>query len=453
MSGKFAFALVTTVLFTVPSFADPVDTAAQLRDHALTDQTAWNVLESLTTEIGARPIGSPAYNRSRDWAVKKFQELGFTDIKVETYTKDTWQRGPESAEVIAPFPHKLALIGLGYSLPTPKGGITAEIAVFPSLAAMMALPPGALKGKIAVVDQKMARMQDGSGYGAAVAARYGDSEAAKRGAVAYLVRSISTSTNRSPHTGTSLGGPEGPHIPTAALGVPDADLLAAMAKRGPVKVHLSLASTIKPKSVLFNVSGEIKGREKPDEVIVIGGHLDSWDPGTGAIDDGAGVAITTAAAKLIGDLPQHPKRTIRVVMWGSEENGGASEAYANAHQGELAKMVLAGESDLGADRVLKVALPQQLPGLAEVLLPLGVVVPREPARHGGSDISDLVRLGVPVLAVSNDATRYFDYHHSADDTLAIVDPEGLKQNVAVWASTIYLAAETGADFRASPAPK
>lgn len=449
MSRLLVFAIAAALV--APSFADPVETAAALRDKALTDQTAWTILESLTTEIGARPIGSPAYNRSRDWAVAKLKSLGFVNIKVETFPKPAWIRGAESAEIVGPYPHQLALIGLGNSLPTPKGGITAEVAVFGSYAELLEQPPGSLTGKIALVNQPMTRTQDGAGYGAAVEARYGDGEAAKRGAVAYLVRSVSTSTNRSPHTGSAFG--PGPHIPCAALGVPDAELIAAMAKRGPVTLRLNLSSRIDAKAMAFDVSGEIPGRDASGETIIIGGHLDSWDPGTGAIDDGAGIAITTAAAKLIGDLPRHPKRTIRVVWWGSEENGGSSEAYAKAHANEAAKLVLAGESDLGADRVYKIALPAPLPGLDEVMAPLKVIVSPEPARHGGSDIGGLQKAGVPILGVSNDATRYFDYHHSADDTLAIVDPAQLQQNVAVWASVVYLVAESGVDFRSKPAAK
>lgn len=442
-------ALIAAAVLAAPCFAGSVEAAAALRDKALSDATAWNILESLTSEIGPRPIGSPAYQRSRDWAVAKLKALGFTDVHVETFPKPAWIRGAESAEIVAPVPQKLAIIGLGNSVPTPKGGIEAPVVVFGSYAEMLDQPPGSLKGKIAVVNQPMTRTQDGSGYGAAVVARNGESEAAKRGAVAYLVRSISTGTGRAPHTGSGWG--EGPHIPAAALGVPDADLIASLAARGTVRIRLNLASSINPKAVSFNISGEIKGRAAADEVIVIGGHIDSWDPGTGAIDDGAGIAITTAAAKLIGDLPQHPRRTIRVVLWGSEENGGSAQAYAEAHKTEVPKLVIAGESDLGADRVYQVALPAGLPGLDEVMAPLKVIVSPEPPRHGGSDIGGLQKAGVPILGVSNDATRYFDYHHSADDTLAIVNRAELNQNVAVWASLIYLIADSTTDFR--PAAK
>lgn len=451
----FVSALTATVALSSALFAADIQTAASLRDKALSDKTAWSVLESVTTEIGARPIGSAPYDRARLWGEAKLKELGFTNVHTETFLQDTWQRGAESAEVVGPYPHKLAIIGLGHSQPTPKKGIEAEIVVLKSFAELLAAPEGAFKGKIVVVNQPMTRTQDGSGYGAAVRTRYGDAEAAKRGAVAYLVRSVSTSTARAPHTGATFG--PGPHIPVAALGVPDADLLEHMAARGPVRVKLNLASTIKPKSTLWNISGEIKGSEKPNEIIVIGGHLDSWDPGTGAFDDGAGIAITTAAAHLIDQLPKHPKRTIRVVFWGSEENGGSSEAYAAAHKDEISKLVLAGESDLGADNVFKLELPAaaakspEAAQLSTLLAPLKIIVAPTPAREAGADTEGLQEAGVPVIAFHNDATRYFDYHHTADDTLAIVDPAQLAQNVAAWATTMYLLADSDIDFRAKPA--
>jgi hypothetical protein len=443
------FAVIAVAALAMPSFAGSVETAAQLRDKALTDTTAWNILETLTSEVGPRPIGSASYDRSRDWAVAKLKALGFTNVHAETFPKPAWIRGAESAEIVGARPQKLAVLGLGYSLPTPRGGIEAPVAVFGSYAEMLAQPPGSLKGRIVLVNQPMTRTQDGAGYGSAVEARNGDGEAAKRGAVAYLVRSISTGTNRSPHTGSTWG--PGPHIPCAALGVPDADMVASLARRETVRIRLNLQSSVDGNAVAFDVSGEIKGSAKPDQVVVIGGHLDSWDPGTGALDDGAGLAITTAAAKLIGDLPAHPRRTIRVVWWGSEENGGSSEAYAKAHAGE--NIVIAGESDLGADHAYKVALPKGLPGLDEVMAPLKTIVSPEPPRHGGSDIGGLQEAGVPILAVSNDASRYFDYHHSADDTLAVVDRAGLDQNVAVWASLVYLIADSDIDFRKAPAAK
>jgi hypothetical protein len=449
---QFLIALAILCI-AVPARAGDARTAAALRDRALADPVAWNVLESLTTEIGPRMVGSPAAERAKDWALAKLKSLGFTNVHAEAFAKPSWARGEESAEVTAPFPQKLAVIGLGGSVPTPPQGIEAPIVVFTSYDAMLLARPGAFKGRIVVVDQPMTRTQDGSGYGAAVVARSGASQAAKRGALAYLVRSISTGNSRAPHTGVGKYEAGLPRIPMAALGVPDADLLEHMAARGPVRVRLKLASYVRPDSMAWNVSGDIRGSAKPDQVIVFGGHLDSWDPGTGAIDDGAGVAITTAAAWRVGQLPRHPARTLRVVLWGSEESEGSSDAYLAAHKNELAKIVAAGESDLGADRVWRVKLPPgaleqpSVKPLAEVLAPLRVFVSPEAAKQAGSDVEGIQGAGVPVFSVSQDATRYFDIHHSADDTLAVVDREQLNQNVAVWAALLYLIADSGVDFR------
>jgi hypothetical protein len=442
-------ALAITASFA-PSFSGSVETAAALRDKALSDPTAWNILESITTEIGPRPIGTPANARARDWAVNKLKALGFSDVKVEPFAKPSWQRGVESAEVVSPYPQRLMIIGLGNTVPTPPQGIEAPIVVLKSYAELLTAAPGAFTGKIVVVNQPMLRSKDGRGYGTAVVIRNGDGEAARRGAVAYLIRSVSTGNGRAPHTGAIVGKDTG-KIPTAALGVPDADLLANMAARGPVRVRLTLANWVDAKSQAWNVSGEIRGSEKPGEIVVIGGHYDSWDMGTGAIDDGAGLAIATAAASLINQLPRHPRRTIRVVLWGSEESGGSSEAYLEAHKGELGKIVLAGESDIGAGRALSVRLPKgatkALAALPALLKPLKVSVSPQPAQHGGVDISGLEDAGVPVLDVEQDASRYFDYHHSADDTLAIVDRKQLNQNVAVLTGLVYLVADSNIDFR------
>ncbi len=441
-----------------PAPQPPAMVAAALRDKALTDTTAWNVLESLTTEIGPRPAGSPAMARAKDWAVAKFTALGFKNIKVEEFAKPSWARGEESAQITGPYPFKLSIIGLGGTVPTPADGIEAPIVVFDSFAELLAAPEGSLTGKIAVLNQPMTRTQSGSGYGAAVRARSaGPSEAAKRGAVAFMMRSVSTSGNREPHTGGTRYADGVAKIPAVALGIPDADQLERLAKLGPVTVKIKLASSTSTTTVSWNISGEIVGSEKPDEVIVIGGHLDSWDPGTGAIDDGSGVAITTAAAKLIGDLPQKPKRTIRVVMWGSEETGGSGAAYAAAHKDELGKTIIAGESDLGADYIYSVQLPAgalkdpAFASLPSLFAPLKIIISRDAATDGGSDTEDIQKDGVPVFALNQDASRYFDLHHSADDTLDKVDPLQLNQNVAAWASLLWLMANSDIDFRKTSA--
>ncbi|CAN1545563.1 Iap Predicted aminopeptidases [Caulobacteraceae bacterium] len=446
-------------LFAAPALAaEPADTAVVLRDKALTDTTAWTVLEDLTTTVGPRLVGTPGMARAKDWAVKTFTDLGFVNIKVEEFAKPSWIRGAESASITGPYPFQLSIIGLGGTVPTPAKGIEAEVVVFGSYAALLAAPVGSLTGKIAVVNQPMTRTQDGQGYGAAgLARRSGPSEAAKRGALAFMMRSVSTSDSRLAHTGLTRYAEDAPKIPAAALGVPDADLIERLAARGPVRIKLNLASTTDPKGVAWNISGEIAGSGKPEEVIVIGGHLDSWDVGTGAIDDASGIAITTAAAKLIGDLPKHPRRTIRVVMWGSEESGGSSEAYAEARKAELANIVIASESDLGAGRIYALMLPKdamKAPALAElptVLAPLSIFVSRDPAPFGGADLEGLQKAGVPVFTLRQDASRYFDLHHSADDTLDKVDPVQLNQNVAAWTALLYMLADSDADFRPRPA--
>lgn len=428
--------------------------AAAVRDKALTDPTAWSIAESLTTEVGPRMVGSQGMERARDWAVAKLKALGFENVRVESFTTPAWSRGAETVEVVGPWPIRLHALGLGGSASTPAGGITAPIVVFTSYQAMLDQPPGALAGKIAVVTQRMGRTQDGSGYGAIGPQRWtGAAEAAKRGAVGYLMRSLSTDDTRLPHTGG--GAPAG--IPAAALSTPDAELLENMARRGqPVTVRMAMTSSVNPKAQAWNISGEIKGREKPDEVIVVGGHLDSWDPGTGAVDDAAGIAITTAAAKLAAQAGP-PRRTIRVVMWGSEEQGGSSDAYAAAHKDEAAKIVMAGESDSGAGRIWSVNLPRTgtdhaaMKAFRASLAPLKVGVSPEPPAFGGADIRGIIALGAPFVDFNQDASRYFDLHHSADDTLDKIDPAELAQNVAVWASFLYTVANSDVDFRVKPA--
>jgi Zn-dependent M28 family amino/carboxypeptidase len=244
-------------------------------------------------------------------------------------------------------------------------------------------------------------------------------------------------------------------IPAAALSTPDAELLENMVARGrPVRIRLSMASTFSPRAEAWNISGEIRGREAPEDVIVVGGHLDSWDPGTGAVDDGAGIAITTAAAKLIAGLPQRPRRTIRVVMFGAEEQGGSSTAYLAAHKDEAPRIVLVGESDEGAGRIWRAALPKgsiahpAMAAFVKAVTPLKVTIAREPGQFGGADVSDLVEAGAPVVDLGQDANRYFDLHHSADDTLDKIDRDELAQNVAVWAALLYTVADSDIDFRA-----
>ncbi|HET7086938.1 MAG TPA: M28 family peptidase [Rhizomicrobium sp.] len=437
--------------FAASAAAADSQKAAQLRDKGLGDNTAWQLLESLTTEIGPRPAGSPAAARARDWGLAQLTALGFSNVHAEAFAKKAWLRDAEAGEVISPYPHKLALMGLGNGVPTPPQGITAQVIVFDSLAALKAATSSCCTGKIVLVNQPMTRTQGIEGYAGAVAARSAATVASAHGAVAYLVRSISTGTARAPHTGAMVPWNAGERaIPAAALGVPDAELIARMAARGAVTVHLVLESHVSD-STAWNVSGDMPGSDPAAGVIVIGGHLDSWDPGTGAIDDAAGIAITVAAAKLVSVTPH--RRTIRVVMWGSEETAGSSAAYLAAHKSELGGIAIAGESDLGADAIYALRLPKgafdapDIAPLEEVLAPLKVMALREEPGEAGSDIDGIREAGVPVFALNQDASRYFDYHHTQDDTLAIIDPAQLRQNVAAWAATLSVLADSNFDFR------
>ena len=431
--------------------------AAAVRDRALAGRSAaWDILEGLTTEIGPRPAGSAAMHRASDWAVARMRALGFENVHKEPFTHDAWTRGAETAEVTAPFPQRLVIAALGGSVATPPQGIEAEVALFRSYDELLAAPAGSLNGKIAVVTQPMPR----GGYGAAYRIRgLGPSEAAKRGAVAYLLRSLATDVRRQPHTGSMTylpaanGGPT-LRIPAAALSAPDAEQLERIALRGrPIRMRLVLTPTLTPGATSETVVGEIRGRERPDEVVVIGGHLDSWDLGTGAYDDGAGVAVTAAAAKLIAELPQRPRRTIRVVWWGAEEIGQSNTAFAAAHPAaEQAKMVIASECDSGPDGITDVSLPAGAARsafgrtLGRVLAPLGGYVSPQVATDGGADLESLQ--GVPLASLEPDRTLYFELHHTADDTLDKVDRRKLEQQTAAWAAFAYLAADSDTDFRA-----
>src|SRR5579862_2227105 len=439
--------------------ADPLRSGAEaVRDRALHDPTAYDYVESLSVEVGPRLAGSEAAARARDWAVAKLTSLGFSQVHVEPFPITAWIRGPESAEIVTPRPQKLAIIGLGGSVPTPPDGIEGEVALFHSYADLLAAPPGSLSGKIAVVTQPMPRATEGTGYGALNAVRrQGPSEAARRGAIAYLLRSLATGVSREPHTGALNYQPDAPKIPAAALSTIDAELIDHLAARGaPLRLRLKLASVSQP-ATAWTVEGQITGTEHPDQIIQLGGHLDSWDPGTGSIDDGAGMAIAVAAARLAASQGP-PQRTIRVALFGAEEMDFARPAFAAAHKDDAPHMIVIGESDIGADRAWQVRLPagsQKAPEMldyAATIAPIGVMVSRDASQGSGDDTADLVRAGVPAFAVSQDASRYFDWHHSSEDTLDKVDPAQLSQAVATWAAFAYIAANSDIDFRAL-APK
>lgn len=440
--------------------ADDIAAAEGLRDRALQGSQAWSLVESLTTEVGPRLAGSPADARAVAWAKAKFEALGYDKVTLEPVTFPVWVRGHERAEVLAPFPQPLVITTLGGSVGTGATALEAEVVAFADLAALSAAPEGSLTGKIAYISNRMVRFKDGRGYGPAVGARAnGAVEAAKKGALAVLIRSIGTSNDRFGHTGTMRYLPDVPRIPAAALSNPDADLLSHMIARGqPVRLRLDIATETRADYTSHNVIGEIRGRDLPGEVVTIGGHLDSWDQGTGAIDDGSGVGLTMAAGALIGELDRAPRRTVRVIAYANEEQGlygGKAYAAARNAAGEVAAHQLGAESDFGAGRVYALRAgvdPAAWPvieRIGQVLAPLGIAT-ETTGGSPGPDVGPIVALGAPWAQLAQDGTDYFDYHHTANDTLDKIDPKALDQQVAAYAVLAYLAAETDVDFGSAP---
>jgi Peptidase family M28 len=434
--------------------------ATDLMEEAQRSDRGYEIVESLTTEVGPRLAGTEAEQRARDWAVTTMESLGFSNIRVEPFELPVWTRGLERAEILAPYPQALTITALGGSTSTGPEGIEGELVSLPSLAALKQADTAALKDKIVYIDEVMTRTQDGSGYGVASAKRREAAYIAQqKGALAALIRSVGTSTHRFAHTGqmrrVTDDNAGGRGVPAAALAAPDADQLRRVLARGqPVRLKLLLTPQLQPGGSSGNVVAEIPGREAASEIVLVGAHLDSWDLGTGAVDDGAGVGIVLAAAKLVRDsFPEGLRRTVRIVLFGAEEVGLAgAKAYAELHQGSLANHVLATESDFGAGRIWRfdsrvgeAALPI-IDEIVRVLHPLGVA-PGNNRAYGGPDMKYIREAGVPVVGLKQNGWDYFDLHHTPDDTLDKIAPADLAQNVAAYAAFIYLAAESDVDFR------
>ncbi len=418
---------------------------AAMRDAALRDDVAMDIIEGLTTEVGPRPAATAKEAEARTWAAAKLKALGFSNVRIETYMMPAWVRGEEEASIVAPFPQKLIVAALGNSGSTGKKGLEAEIVYFPTIADLQAAPDGSLKGKIAFVSNQMMPTQDGSSYGAYGMARFvGPNMAAKKGAAAIVIKSIGTDNHRMPHTGVTRFEEGVQPIPAAALSGPDADQIERMVKRGkPITMKLLLTPQLNGKQESGNVIAEVPGSDPSAGIIMITGHLDSWDLGTGAIDDAAGVAIVSAAAKRIMDAGT-PRRTIRILLAGAEEVGSyGGNAYFEAHKNEL--HMLTSESDFGADRIWRVdfAFPESAKAVADriatALIPLGIGKGEHPAS-GGADNALFVKAGVATVDLQQDGTRYFDLHHTADDTFDKVDPQQVRQNVAAWTAMLAVAA-------------
>ncbi len=456
-------ALALTALPAAGQDAATIRAAERVRDAALNDTVALDYVTQLTTRFGPRPAGSASETAAAEWAAGYMREQGFRNVHIQAFPLVGWERGEESAAIVGDHPQRLVVAALGHSPGTPAGGIEAEVVRFASLEDLQAAPDGSLAGKIAYVDAgQMVPMQSGAGYGPLTRIRgAGPAVAAAKGASAFIMRSAGSDEHRMPHTGTTRYVNGVVPLPGFALSAPDADQLSRLISYGdPIRIHLSsTARTYQTTS--HNVIGDMPGRgDRADEIIVLGSHMDSWDLGTGAIDDGAGGAITIAAAKAIAEQGR-TARTVRVILYGSEEvaqptnTGNGGGAYLRSLTPEdIANHVFTGESDFGADRVYALQLPAgaQTGAFADaanrVLYPIGVLRSAVAETEGGADIGPIVEAGVPVFGLKQDGLRYFDLHHTADDTLDKIDPEQLNQNVAAWAALVWLVADSDVDFRA-----
>ena len=440
-------------------------TMARLRDAAMKDSYALNELRHLTENIGPRLSGSPQAQQAVDYVASEMRALG-AKVTLEKAMVPHWVRGVESAEVIG-WPgqtpgttQRIVLTALGPSVATPPDGITAEVVAVDDWKQLHALPAGAVRGKILLFNHKFDKelAAEGHGleaYGGDVVYRAaGASAGAAVGAVAVLVRSVGEADYRLPHTGEMEYLPSTAKIPAAAVTAEDADLLSDLAAQGPVTLHMTLTPRTMPDAESDNVIADWPGTEHPEQVVVVSGHLDSWDLGTGAIDDGAGVVVSMEAIHLMRELGIHPRRTIRMVAWMSEEEGSqGATAYMADHGSEMANHIGAIESDLGADHPTgiyyagKAEMGTWLQPVAQVLGAIGAET-LTAAPETGADIEGLTEKGVPSFAPIQDSRFYFNYHHTAADTLDKVDPQHLNENAAVNAVLAYALADSP-----EPAPR
>lgn len=441
----------------------------QLQEAALKSDYAWEQLAHLTYNIGPRPAGSPQANFAAQYVAGELRKLGL-DVRLEKVTVPHWVRGEETAQLVE-FPgmapgttQKVVLTALGGSVATPASGITAEVVVVNDLDELSALSPDKVAGKIvlfnAKFDKQLAALgQGGAAYGQAVIYRaIGASAAATHRAVAALIRSVGGADYRIPHTGAMRYLPDVPKIPAAAVTAEDADMLAYLAQQGTVRMHLVLTPQQLEDVDSYNVVADLKGSEQPDQVVIVSGHLDSWDLGTGAIDDGAGVVVAMQTAHLIKQLGLKPRRTIRVIAWMNEEFGDSGGlAYAAAHKDEAGKHFAAIESDLGAGHPagINMTAPRTnvplLRPAAQVLQSIGASMIGTP-QDTETDIGPLLALGVPCFGPIQDERFYFNYHHTAADTLDKVVPRELQENAAVMAVLAYSLANLPKDL-VRPAPR
>jgi hypothetical protein len=459
------FALLTAagaISQTPASFSRSDLAAAQaLLKRAQSDSTAYQLAESLTTEVGPRFSGTPGDRAAVAWAQEQMRRLGFENIHTQEVDVPQWVRGEAEFAVLEPWPQTMPTLALGGTVGTQNAGIEAEAIKVKDVAALKELPAGSVKGRIVFFDNPIERRRDWSEYSRAVNVRgAGPSAASALGAVGVVIRSLSTSAQRFPHTGGSRQPQDVPRIPAVAISNPDADALERQFASGrPVRLRIKSTARDLPQQRSANVIGEIPGTDLAQEIVILGAHLDSWDVGVGAIDNAAGVGLVLTAAHLIHAQGLKPRRTLRVVLFANEENGSAgSKAYFAAQEPNLANHVLGLESDYGAGPVWQFSTRVNpadvgvIDQIYRVLRPLKIGRGTNEAP-GNADLSPLVARGMPILGPELDGTYYLDAHHNANDTMTQIDPAAIRQSAATYAVGVWLGAQYAGKWqRLEPKP-
>jgi len=416
--------------------------ASRLIGEAVSSTFAWDRLATLTDSIGNRLSGSPALDRAIQWAVGEMARDGLENVHTEPVMVPKWVRGNESAEIVEPVRHQMVMLGLGDSVGTPGEGVQGDVLVVRSFEELDAKAPAA-RGRIVLFNVPF------SSYGETVRFRsMGPSRAARHGAIAMLVRAVGPSGLRTPHTGALGYTADAPKIPAAAITTEDADRLQRMADRGGrVVVRLKMEAHFEADVPSANVVGEIRGRERPEEIVVVSGHLDSWDVGAGATDDGGGCVVTWEALRLMKKLNLRPRRTVRVVLWTNEENGGRGGiGYRDQHRGELSKHVLMLESDGGVFRPQGFgftgsdAARETVKTIATLLS--GIAADQISPGGGGADIGpSMQEAHIPGMSLDVDGSKYFLIHHTPADTVDKIDPVEMAKCAAAVAVMAYVVAD------------
>jgi hypothetical protein len=447
-------ALVATSVDASPPTAAPLPAPlAALQRDALKDRRAYATLESLTKQVGHRSAGSAGDAKAVEWALATLRAQGFANVRAEPVTVPRWTRGEARVELVGAAPLALDALALGGSVGTDGAAVEGEVIAATNIDELKRLDRQQVAGKVVFLYERMLATRDGMDYGPTVRNRgAGAIEAAKLGAVAVVIRAVGSEAEDRPHTGMMRYADGVPRIPAFAIGNVSADRLLDRYARGPVRIRVSSSARCEGTAQSANVIGEIAGRgalsrDGGEELVLLGAHLDSWDVGTGAQDDGAGVVTVIEAARRVGEMPERPRRTLRVVLFANEEFGlSGGHAYALAHEAELARHAAAVEADLGAggvfhleSRVRAADLPSAL-RIADLLAPLGLPF-RSNDSGGGADISPLRDRGVPIFELQHDASGYFEVHHTRADTIDRVSAKDLAFNVAAYATLAWALAE------------